>query len=648
MTRKLLILGSLLLLAIFPACHRENPDPDPSPVKVSGIVIPKVYKMDMTRFELELETTAPTGVTTEDKVVFKLVGGKEYVFPVTEVLPSSITVTADNHVTTGHYALFLLHGGRRYYLGSTDIDLSVPIDIDPSSGVNLYGIVTCDGVGVPGVLVSDGAEIVETDAEGIYRMVSQKRWKYVFMIIPSGYLPPVQGIMPEFHAALDEDADVATPERRDFTLTKVDNDNFTLFVLGDMHLANRNKDVSQFDGVARDLQATVSATAGPKYFLTLGDMTWDLYWSSKNFCFPEYIALAEKYLDGQYVFHTMGNHDNDPDGAGDYWKAFRYTRDIGPTYYSFNIGKIHFVVLDDVDFNEAPAGERGDYRANLTVEQAEWLVKDLSYVPKGSKLVMSSHIPVFYPNSSLTFSYHWNGSDVAGEANTPELLEIVKDYDVQMLTAHSHEVFNHRLTTRAFEEHNMGAICATWWWSGNLTPGVHIGQDGAPGGYGVFTFNGTNMSHYFKSPGWPASHQFRAYDMGKVKEVIVPSLGGSKPGFQKYVDYMGAFDDNDILVNVWDYDPSWTISIKEDGAELPVTQVYTFDPLHIVAMSAKRFQSTDDPNFITERWYHFFTARAAARNSTVEVTVTDRNGGVHTETMLRPKPFLVSDYTVNY
>ena len=549
-------------------------------------------------------------------------------------------------MTTGFYTLFLLHEGRRYYLGQVNIDLSVPIEIDPSSGVNLYGVVACDGVGLPGVLVSDGAEIVETDERGVYQIKSQKRWKYVFVIIPSGYMPPVQGIMPEFHAALDENAPVSQLERRDFSLKKVENNNFTLFVLGDMHLANRNKDVSQFDQVARDLVASMAATSGPKYLLTLGDMTWDLYWSQKNFCFPEYIALAEKYLSGEYVFHTMGNHDNDPDGAGDFWKAFRYTRDIGPTYYSFNIGKVHFVVLDDVDFNEAPAGERGDYRANLTVEQAEWLVKDLSYVPKGSKLVISSHIPVFYPNSSLTFSYHWKGADVAGEANTPELLEIVKDYDVQMLTAHSHEVLNYKMTTQAFEEHNMGAICATWWWSGNLTPGVHIGQDGAPGGYGIYTFNGTNMSHYFKSPGWPASHQFRAYDMGKVKEVIVPSLGGNKPGFQKFVDYMGAYDDKDILVNVWDYDPSWTVSIKEDGVDLPVTQVYTFDPLHIVAMSAKRFQSTSDPNFITERWYHFFTARAASLNSTVVVTVTDRNGNVSTETMRRPKVFSVADYTV--
>ena len=645
MTRNLLcLLCAAVLLSGLVGCTHEQGEDDVDRIATSAIVVPGQYKMDMTTYVMEIPVTQTTGVTTDDRLIMKLVGGRELEFPVTAVTDRFIRVQTDKRVTTGFYSLFLLHGGRRYFIGQSNIDLHVPIVIDPDPGVNLYGVVTCNGVGIPGVLVSDGAEIVETDAQGIYQITSQKRWKYVFVIIPSGYMPPVQGIMPEFSAALDENAAVDTPERRDFILNRTENDNFTLFVLGDMHLANRNKDVTQFDGVMKDLLETVAATTGPRYFLTLGDMTWDLYWD--KICFPEYIAIAEKYLSNEYVFHTMGNHDNDPGGVGDFSKAFRYVRDICPTFYSFNIGSIHFIVLDDVDFNNAEAGDRSSYRANLTAEQMQWLTKDLSFVPKGSKLVISSHIPVFYPTSSLTFTSHWNGVDAEGEGGTAEFIDMLKDYDVQMLTAHSHEVFNYRVPAGNFEEHNMGAICATWWWSGNLTPGVHIGQDGAPGGYGVFTFNGTNMSHYFKAPGWPASHQFRAYDMGKVKEVVVPSLGGSKPGFQKYVDYMAAYDDNDILINVWDFDPSWRVSVKEEGIELPIKQAWTLDPLHIVAMTAKRFQSTSEPNFITERWHHFFVARATQRNSTVEIKVTDRNGIEHTETMRRPKTFSVSDYTV--
>ena len=633
------------LLAGLAGCKHEQVEDNPDRIAVSAIVVPERYKMDMSTYVMEIPVTQVTGVTTDDRLVMKLVGGREYEFPVTAVTDDFIRIQADNRVTTGFYSLFLIHDGRRYFIGQSNIDLEAPVVIDPEPGVNLCGVVRCDGAGVPGVLVSDGSEIVETDAQGVYQIKSDKRWKYVFVIIPSGYMVPLQGMMPEFSAALDENASVETLERRDFTLTRVNNDNFTLFVLGDLHLAKRNKDLNQFDGVMKDLLETVGKTSGPKYFLTLGDMTWDLYWIQNSFCFPEYIEVAEKYLSGEYVFHTMGNHDNDPAGAGDFSKAFRYVRDIGPTFYSFNIGKIHFIVLDDVDFNDAAAGDRGSYRANLTAEQKHWLIKDLSFVPKGSKLVISSHIPVFYPTSSLTFTHHWNGVDAPEEAGTPEFLNILADYDVQMLTAHSHEVFNYRANDH-FEEHNMGAICATWWWSGKETPGVHICQDGAPGGYGVFTFNGTTMSHYFKAPGWPASHQFRAYDMGKVKSVVVPSLGASKPGFQKYVDYMAAYDDNDILINVWDFDPTWRVSVKEEGIELPIKQAWTLDPLHIVAMTAKRFQSADEPNFITERWHHFFVARASQRNSTVEITVTDRNGNVSTETMRRPKAFAVSDYTV--
>ena len=42
----------------------------------------------------------------------------------------------------------------------------------PPTPANVIGSVTCDGVGVPGVLISDGIEIVETDANGNYRLLS--------------------------------------------------------------------------------------------------------------------------------------------------------------------------------------------------------------------------------------------------------------------------------------------------------------------------------------------------------------------------------------------------------------------------------------------------------------------------------------------
>ena len=53
--------------------------------------------------------------------------------------------------------------------------------------------------------------------------------------------------------------DAATTERVDFSLTEVEGqDNYKVFMLGDMHLANRTGDLGQFMDFTEDLEhATV-------------------------------------------------------------------------------------------------------------------------------------------------------------------------------------------------------------------------------------------------------------------------------------------------------------------------------------------------------------------------------------------------------
>jgi hypothetical protein len=63
-----------------------------------------------------------------------------------------------------------------------------------------------------------------------------------------------------------------------------------------------------------------------------------------------------------------------------------------------------------------------------------------------------------------------------------------------------------------------------------------------------------------------------------------------------------------------------------------------------MAHSAPRCKATSSPNFLTQQWPHFFKAKASSANSTVVVTVKDRNGKTYTETMSRPKTFTVNDY----
>ena len=512
----------------------------------------------------------------------------------------------------------------------------------PEPQGNVTGKVTCNGEGLAGVLVSDGIQIVETDQDGNYQMASTKETKFVYVILPSGYEAPTEGFLPQFHKVLTED--VNTMEEANFELNKVDNDNFTLLVCGDMHLANRTGDLGQFEKVAVTLNE-VASSKSKVYAIALGDMTWEKYWISNNYAYPEYINTMNSTFTNLPFYHTMGNHDNEQAAAGDFDKSFLFVKTFAPNYYSFNLGKAHFIVLDNLDFTDCPAGEE-DYQRNFTKAQLDWIVEDLKHVDKSTPVFLAMH-EVLQRWSGDGWSTPLSGKD----ADLNEFMALFEGYNVTVFSAHTHCMFNHELAPN-FVEYNAAAVCASWWWSGYRTPGIHIGQDGSPGGFSVFDFTGADYTRYYQAACQSADYQFRAYDMNKVKEVVADKYENYLDGasaqdkFKKYYDYVHQkYGDNDILVNVWDYDDNWTVTIEENGSPLTVTQVPAYDPLHIIALTAERCKKDgSDPQFLTARWTHFFKATASAADSEVKVTVTDRNGKTYTETMTRPKVFSIDEY----
>ena len=627
------------------SCVPNNPEEG----KTDDIVTTYISVPSNTEIEegsnITLVLVGTTNVKSDDQIILRSIANQDYVCPIVSVKDGSfIEFALADGIVSGTYKLYVRRGSTNHYVGTTNLNLIKPLVVEPAAGTTIYGMVTCDGEGVPGVLVSDGKEIVKTDGNGIYQLASQKEWQYVFVIIPSGYEVPRNGILPQFHAALSQPASVA--ERKDFELIKADNDKFTLFVCGDMHLARRNNDLSQFAGVAKTLNDAISKAGGKTYCMTLGDMTWDAYWYSNSYTFPQYLETANSNFQNIAFFHTMGNHDNDMNSVGDFNKAFRYTRDIAPTFYSFNLGKAHFIVLDNIDYNDVGTGTelRGEYVLDYTAEQMAWLNKDLSYVSSDTPVFITSHAPLCKPNGASSFNEKYmSGANSAGEANMAGFIAALSAYNVHFLSGHTHNLF-HRKHNANFSEHNEGAVCASWWWSGSVTPGLHLSQDGTPGGFAVWQFDGKNFKYSYRSAGHDEKYQFRAYDMNEVKKVVTPAAGGSKAKFNDYVNAMSAYPANTILVNVWDYDDSWTVKISENGTDLAVTKDYTYDPAHIMALTAPRYKAADSPNFTTVKWPHFFKAKASSATSTVTVTVTDRNGTVFTETMNRPKAFTLSDY----
>ena len=590
---------------------------------------------------------------TTDTFILESDAGISYVCPIVNTTSDSFTVRLADGCETGYYKVFVKRDARKKSFGRIYINIVEDIDFKPDAGTTVYGIVSSAGVGVENVVVSDGAEVTVTNEKGIYQLKSAKKWGYVFISVPSGYEVPSVGVLPQFHRALKNSADVV--ERADFKLEKVDGqDSYKIFMLGDMHLANRTGDLGQFAQFTSDLTDYMTRHKGEKmYALTLGDMTWDLYWYSNSYYFPQYLNTVNSQIKNLQIFHTMGNHDNDFQTRSDYDAAVKYVDQICPTYYSFNIGKVHYVVMDDIDCSSYDGSTSRNYVKSLSAEQLDWLAKDLSHVAKTTPVVVAMHAQVFYPTTSGFKIDH-------DQVNTLRLFDILDGYTVRFVTGHTHKLFN--VTPDApivdghnFREYNSGSVCASWWWSGNLTPGIHIGTDGTPGGYGIWDVTGTDFQCLYKSTGWPEEDQFRSYDLNNVHfsmadVPLMPSdiSASVKNAYMQYVNAYPQNNDNEVLINIWNWNSDWTLSVVDENRKtLPYTEVWAYDPLHIAALSVKRFNNAglkSTPSFITDKFTHFFKVKADDADTDLVITVKDEFGNEWTENMQRPKAFSTDAY----
>lgn len=600
----------------------------------------------------ELTFTVKEGKSPQTTDSFLLEGGGiSYLCSILSVSSESFTVRLADECESGSYTAYLKRDARKKSIGKIYINIVDKIDFEPSAGTTVFGLVSSEEGPVANVVVSDGTEVTVTDDKGIYELKSAKKWGYVFISVPSGYEVAAEGVFPQFYQTLKGAADVV--EQKDFKLTKVDGqDRYKLFLLGDMHLANRTNDAAQFTQFTTDLNAYMAQHSGQKmYALTLGDMTWDLYWYKNNYALPQYRETINRQVKNLQIYHTMGNHDNDFMTTSDYDAAVKYVDCIGPTFYSFNIGQVHYVVMDNIDCSAYDGTDSRNYVKKLSNEQLKWLAKDLAYVDKSTPLIVAMHAQIYKPTST-GFAFDHDS------ANTEALLAALDGYEVHFVTGHTHKVYNITpdddvVKGRDIHEHNSGAICASWWWSGNLTPGVHVSIDGAPGGYAIWDIDGIDFAWLYKSTGWPEEYQFRSYDLNNVSFSMddVPNIPSNvliQLAYKKYVNAYPENSDNEVLIKIWNWNSNWELSVVDErGKTLEYTSVWAYDPLHIAALSVPRFNNsgiTSTPSFVTESATNFFKVKADDADVDLTITVKDEFGHTWTEEMQRPKAFSTDAY----
>ncbi len=366
-------------------------------------------------------------------------------------------------------------------------------------------------VGIAQVAVSNGTQVVLTDAQGKYELpVSQD--EIISVIKPSGYDLPVSAQnLPQFYYTYkpqggpDFEFETAKPTGKlpksvDFALYPAEEqDQFTALIFGDPQPYTKE----EVDFFAEAIVSEVAGIKNVPFGIVLGDLVGD------NLSLYEPYKQAIQQV-GIPWFNVMGNHDMNYDATADSLSDETFEATFGPANYAFNYGKVHFIILDDILYPDPQDGE--GYQGGFRKDQLDFVENDLKQVPKDHLIVLSFHIPIYE-------SPDWG--DTFRDEDRQRLFDILKRFPHTLsLSAHTHlQRHNYLDKTLGWQqdephhEYNVGTTSGDWY-SGQLNKaGIPIStmRDGTPKGYAFLHFDGNQYTFDYKVAGKPKDYRMQVF-----------------------------------------------------------------------------------------------------------------------------------------
>ena len=225
--------------------------------------------------------------------------------------------------------------------------------------------------------------------------------------------------------------------------------------MGDPQVRNR-RELSQLDSLLAALKRTVAQLPASSEIPVL--VAGDIVFNRPKMHLPSKKSFAAL---GRPVFYAIGNHDHGPirdseTPANEEPATRRFREHYGPTYYSFNRGRVHYIVLDNIRFR---GGKRDAYDIGFGEEQLAWVERDLSTSRKKRAVVVLVHAPL--QSRQFPDPEHYGDSSA--------LLALLDGYArVQIISGHTH--CNSVATpSRRVTEHTVGAACGGFWEGAGLS-----------------------------------------------------------------------------------------------------------------------------------------------------------------------------------
>jgi hypothetical protein len=394
---------------------------------------------------------------------------------------------------------------------------------------NTNGVRDAGEPGLQDVLVSNGVSCRPTGDDGVYNLPADN--SPVFVTTPGNYASSG----PWYSGPTGDNIDFGlrpAPEK--------DSASFTFVQMTDLHAGQAQ--AAALSGLAAEINAL-----SPAFVVATGDLIVD----GNDATIPTAHGWFDVYENftsslGMPAYQALGNHDvvsihrADAAVADPGYGEGMFVSRFGPTYYSFDWGRYHCIVLDPNDM------ENGKEVYRISAAELQWLEDDLSYREEAPLLV-------FFHEPTVSWT------------NRAAVLGLLQGHSATLFCGHLHQGVT--LDSGGIPEEITAAVCGEWWQGPN--------PDGKPAGYRLVSANADGVDSLYIGTG-----EQRTVDFG-----LAPVLSGQVDLAVKVFSRSGTggvgsagvsgvtcqVDDNQTLavsVNVNDGGPWCVASASWDTASL--------------------------------------------------------------------------------
>jgi hypothetical protein len=433
--------------------------------------------------------------------------------------------------------------------------------------------------GIAGVMVSNGRDVVKTDAEGRWRLAVSEGDSLFVIKPPHWGTPRAPTSVPQFsylyqprgsakdiawhHAGVAETGPL--PRSIDFPLARErESARFEVLLFADTQPQNRLELGYLRDDIIAGALGTRAA-----FGINHGDVVFD-----DLSLYPRYLQLLG--ATGIPWHHCPGNHDMNLEARDDRSSRETWKRVFGPRHYAFQYAGATFILLDNVHyFGDNRGAPRNDaYCGRIGDQQLQFVRNVLAHVPREHLVVVSMHVPL------LTYQDPSKAADNTADRNRLLRLLATRQHTVSF-SGHMHLTEHHYLSDDTTADsaashvhhHQVLAAASGGWWGG-----PHDGRgipsadspDGSPNGYHILAVDDARYSTRFVPATGKTSRQLRAVLNSPAARTTAVIRDGSDANPRAPIPAceLAACE---LVVNVFDGGPRTHVSYAIGGRPARVT-----------------------------------------------------------------------------